>query len=138
MGINSYVQICIMFKLSTKKIKKQDQLHSHPRKQTIPPKPIKRYTINSQNDQTYEECQITGVGDDKGNDSTASDGANGVKLLALYARAEHEHRLHPSKSLLGYYIYGHIKGDVERCWDNIIAPNWEKPEDPWKNDAILI
>ena len=57
MGINSYVQICIMFKLSIKKIKKQDQLHSHPRKQTIPPKPIKRYTINAQNDQTYEEAK---------------------------------------------------------------------------------
>ena len=57
MGINSYVQICIMFKLSTKKIKKQDQLHSHPRKQTIPHKPIKRYTINAQNDQTYEEAK---------------------------------------------------------------------------------
>lgn len=77
MGINSYVQICIMLKLSTQKIKKQDQLHSHPRKQTIPPKPIKRYTINAQNDQTYEECQIRGVGDDKGNDSPASDSANG-------------------------------------------------------------
>ena len=64
--------------------------------------------------------------------------ANGVKLLALYAGAKHEHRLHPSKSLLGFYIYGHIKGDIERCWDNITAPNWEKPEDPWKNDAILI
>lgn len=76
MGINSYVQICIMFKLSTLKMKKQDQLHS-PQKTNHPPKPIKRYTINVQNDQTYKECQITSVGDDRGNDSTASERANG-------------------------------------------------------------
>lgn len=36
MGINSYVQICIMFKLSTLKMKKQDQLHS-PQKTNHPP-----------------------------------------------------------------------------------------------------
>ena len=50
-----------------------------PENKQPPTKPIKRYTINVQNDQTYKECQITSVGDDKGNDSTASESANGYK-----------------------------------------------------------